>query len=257
MEISTLKKKSVFILDLDGTIYIDDSPIESAISFINNSKKEFYFVTNNTSKSIKNYVKKLSNMGIKSICKEQIITPICPLVDYLTENDINTVYTIATDSFKADLASFGITILEEPTEACEALILAYDTTLDYKKICDASRLLNLGKKYLATHIDINCPSKEFGLPDVGSFVSMFKTSTLREPQNYFGKPSPKMIESILNKHKKEDIVFVGDRIYTDKKLAENCGIDFCLVLSGETSLNDVKNFDKDFYIIEKLSEDLC
>ena len=254
MDISTIKDKKAFILDLDGTIYLGDTPIKGAINFINSSQYDFFYVTNNTSKSISDYVIKLQIMGITNVNPNQIITPIRPLLTYLKSENMQSVYAVATQSFKDDLRDNGITVINDTNESCDAFVLAYDTELTYSKICDAAELINKDIPYLATHIDINCPSPKGGLPDVGSFVKMFKASTNREPLQFFGKPSKHMIESILDTYSKDEVIFFGDRIYTDGKLAKNCDIDFCLVLSGETTLDDIKDIEKDFFILNELGD---
>ena len=98
-----------------------------------------------------------------------------------------------------------------------------------------------GVLFLATHPDLVCPSPEGPLPDVGSFIELYHAATGRRPQYIFGKPDPMVLAPLLVKYKKEDMIMVGDRLSTDKKLAENAGIDFCLVLSGEAKSEDLNS----------------
>ncbi len=87
--------------------------------------------------------------------------------------------------------------------------------------------------FLATHPDlVCCPSPEGPLPDVGSMIELYNTATGRRPQHIFGKPDPAVLAPLLARYDKKDMIMVGDRLSTDKKLAENAGIDFALVLSG-------------------------
>ena len=94
--------------------------------------------------------------------------------------------------------------------------------------------------FLATHPDLVCPSPEGPLPDVGSFISLYQTATGRSPQHIFGKPDPTVLAPLLKRYAKDEMVMVGDRLSTDKKLAENAGIDFSLVLSGEAVRADLE-----------------
>ena len=118
------------------------------------------------------------------------------------------------------------------SEGAEAVVLAYDTELTYEKLTHAALLLqNPEVAYLATHPDLVCPSPQGPLPDAGSFMSLFETATGRRPQHIFGKPDPAVLGTLLQSYDRKDMVMVGDRLSTDKKLAENAGIDFILVLS--------------------------
>jgi len=243
----SLKDKIAFVLDLDGTVYVGNQAIESSIEFINknSSKFRFYFMTNNTSNSKQVIINKLTKMGLKIINKDDIITPIDTLKIYLQKNSISKVYCVATNPFIEELKASDIEVLNyEEKEDIETLVLAYDTTIDYKKISEFGLLLEKDIPYLATHNDLVCPSERGFIPDVGSFIEMFKASNGRIPEKIFGKPNLDLLQPILKKYNKSEVVVVGDRLYTDKILAENCSVDFALVLTGETKIEELSGLDK-------------
>ncbi len=121
-----------------------------------------------------------------------------------------------------------------------AVILAYDTELTYEKLSRSALMLQKPEVlFLATHPDLVCPSPEGPLPDVGSMIELYNTATGRRPQHIFGKPDPAVLAPLLARYDKKDMIMVGDRLSTDKKLAENAGIDFALVLSGEATREDL------------------
>ena len=124
-------------------------------------------------------------------------------------------------------------------------MLTFDTELTYDKLRTISLLLQNKQsiKYLATHHDNVCPTDEGNIPDVGGFMKLIEMTTGRTPEIIFGKPNKELLSNILLKYKKEECAIVGDRIYTDKKLADNSGIDFILVLSGETTVDQVKKLE--------------
>lgn len=233
-------KKRCIVLDMDGTVYLGDKPIVNAVKCIQDHWRDadFFFLSNNTSKSPETYIKKLNGMGIPARI-EQLLSPVTPLVDFLRFNNIIKVYVVGNEDFKKDLLGRMPELILTDTDS-QAVILAYDTELTYKKLATAALLLqNPQVLFLATHPDLVCPSPEGPLPDVGSFIELFYTATGRRPQYIFGKPDPAVLAPLLAKYDRKDMVMVGDRLSTDKKLAENAGIDFALVLSGEATLEDL------------------
>lgn len=177
-------------------------------------------------------------MGIPAM-REQLLSPVTPLVEFLRANAIKRVYPVGNSDFQHDLAE-RMPELEFSHEGAQAVVLAYDTELNYEKLSRSALLLqNPETLFLATHPDLVCPSPEGPLPDVGSFIELYHTATGRRPQHIFGKPDPAVLGPLLKRYAREDMIMVGDRLSTDKKLAENAGIDFALVLSGEATLADL------------------
>lgn len=240
-DLNWINKKCI-VLDMDGTVYLGSIPIEGAVKFIKHHWNEtnFYFLSNNTSKSPDTYIKKLNGMGIPASLN-LLLSPVSPLVEFLRKNNITKVYPVGNNDFQTDLKQ-RMPEIEFTYENAQAVVLAYDTDLTYEKLSKSALLLqNSDILFLATHPDLVCPSPEGPLPDVGSFIKLYETATGRVPQFIFGKPDPAVLSPLLNKYDKKDMIMVGDRLSTDKKLAENAGIDFCLVLSGEAKLEDLKN----------------
>lgn len=236
-----LLQKKCFVLDMDGTVYLGDIPIAGTVSFIFRHWKaiDFYFLSNNTSKSPETYVKKLQKMGIP-VTVAQILSPVSPLVDFLRSQCISTAYVVGNTDFKVNLAQ-RMPELCQSEDGAQAVILAYDTELNYDKLAKSALLLQNRKVlFLATHPDLVCPSPEGPLPDVGSFLAMYEVATSRRPEYIFGKPDAAVLAPLLTRYAKEEIVMVGDRLSTDKSLAENAGIDFILVLSGEARREDLQ-----------------
>lgn len=236
-----LREKHCFVLDMDGTIYLGDIPIAGAVDFVRRhwDRLDFQFLSNNTSKSPESYVRKLNGMGIPAT-RERILSPVTPLVEYLRAEGIRTAYIVGNTDFQADLAR-RMPDLAQQEEGAQAVILAYDTELTYAKLCRSAVLLQKPEvRFLATHPDLVCPSPEGPLPDVGSFLALYETATGRRPDRIFGKPDPSVLAPLLVRHPLEHMVMVGDRLSTDKLLAENARMDFILVLSGEATRKDLE-----------------
>ncbi|UOD35905.1 HAD-IIA family hydrolase [Deferribacteraceae bacterium V6Fe1] len=243
----TLDGKKAFIFDLDGTVYLGDLPIENTINFIvtNYQKYKFYFMTNNTSKNLSDYIKRLNNFGIPATI-DRIISPLLPLIDYLNKENITKIYPVANTSMKNYLKErMPEIIFTENEKECEAVVLGFDTELTYEKLKSAALLLkNKNIKYLATHSDNVCPTDKGDIPDVGSFIALFEKTVSRTPEIIFGKPNKILLEPILKLYKESELAVFGDRVYTDKVLANNAGIDFVLVLSGEATRADVEGLER-------------
>lgn len=227
----------LFLLDMDGTLYISNTLIDGAIETLNRIESEgkrYCFLTNNSSHSYQEYLTKLKSFGLYG---EGILhTSVMSAAD-LIESKFKgkKVYALATDGVKNDLEKAGIKLVEESPDI---VLICYDTQLDYQRLTKACKYIAEGAVYIVTHSDKVCPSSDGNLPDVGSFISLIATVTERLPDYDCGKPSDIMASSILKRfdmpaHK---VAMVGDRLYTDIRFANNNDFKSVLVLSGETDI---------------------
>lgn len=234
-----LQRKKAFVCDLDGTLFMGSRPIEPAIRFVKEHAEDyaFFYLTNNTSKTPQAYLDKLSGAGVR-VCEEQILTPLITLETYIHEQGYTSVFDVANAIVHRHLCERlpGVRFGYEPG-VNQLVALAYDTELTYEKLRRAAALLNVtpAVDYVTTHGDACCPSEEGPIPDVGGVIALMRTTNGREPSHVFGKPSPSLLVPVLRSFTTEQIAVVGDRLYTDKAMADNAGIDFVCVLSGETT----------------------
>ena len=241
-----INSKKCFVFDLDGTVYLGDRPIQGTIDFIrrNLPRREIFFLTNNTSKNLDDYVEKLAGFGIQ-VGLERILSPLLPLVDYLRDQGIRCLYPVGNASFQAYLKERLPEVVFTSGNDCQAVVLGYDTELTYQKLADSCLLLQRPEvRFLSTHPDMVCPSAKGPLPDTGSFVKLYEGATGRLPELVFGKPNTLVLSPLLKRFRREEMVMVGDRLTTDKVLAENAGIDFILVLSGEAQCADLPSLER-------------
>lgn len=236
-----VRAKRCFVFDLDGTVYLGDRPIQPTIDFIkrNLGEKEIFFLSNNTSRNLAGYVAKLAGFGLE-VGIERILSPLVPLVDFLIETGIDRIYPVGNASLQGYLRQRMPNLAFTAGDDCQAVVLGYDTDLTYAKLETSCLLLQRpGVRFLATHPDRVCPSPRGPLPDVGSFLKLYEAATGRLPDRVFGKPNPAILAPLMKRFAPEAMVMVGDRLSTDMKLAENAGIDFILVLSGEARREDL------------------
>ncbi len=238
-------KKKVVFLDLDGTIYLGDNLIPGATGFLDYLKHKeihFYFLSNNSSRSKAAYVQRLKKLGVVT-SEEQIILSTDGVLAFLQQQKVKQVYVIGTESM---LGMFKERGFEVDSPHPEYIVLGFDTELTYKKLETAALHMNRGVPLLATHPDLVCPTPSGPIPDVGAMLALFEKASGKKPQQIFGKPNPEMVQHILAKHaaSPQEVVMIGDRIYTDMELAFRLGCDSILVLSGEARREDLEGLSQ-------------
>ena len=244
-----LQSKKLFLLDMDGTIYLDHDVFPETIPFLNAVKQKgarYLYLTNNSSKSVNAYVDKLASMGIEADADE-FLTSTDATVLYLKKHysKEDKIYAFGTASFREQIAEAGFSVVTELSDDVKLLLMGFDTELTFKKLEDACILLNRGVDYVATNPDIVCPTWYGSVPDCGSIANILEAATGRRPR-FIGKPNPEMLLLAVEKAglKKSDAVMIGDRLYTDIASGVNAGIDTVFVLSGEGTLKDLEKSDK-------------
>lgn len=254
-----LKNKKFFLLDMDGTIYLDNTLFDGTLDFLEKVRKnggKYLFVTNNSSKSTDAYIEKLNKIGIKSVA-DDFLTSTDATILYLNNNyPGKKFYVMGTKSFVKELSECGVNVTTELSSDIFGLVISNDTELNFKKLDDACILLGRGVEYIATNPDWVCPTWYGYVPDCGSFAEMLKRATGREPV-FIGKPKPDMLLLAMEKYgyTKEESVMIGDRLYTDIASGYNAGIDTIFVLSGEGTLKDAETSEtKPTYIMQNIRE---
>ncbi|MBQ6085931.1 MAG: HAD-IIA family hydrolase [Bacteroidaceae bacterium] len=235
-------------LDMDGTIYMGNSIFPFTIPFLEKLDGmgiSYSFLTNNPSKSIDDYLKKLSNMGIHAT-EEEIYNTTIATIDYIHTHypKAKKLFLLGTPSMISQFEKAGfISTSDDPDDLPDIIVAAFDMTLSYSRLCRAAWWISQGLPYIATNPDRVCPTNERTiLVDCGSICRCLESATGRKPDITLGKPDPNMLVGIRQqKHlQAEEIAMVGDRIYTDIAMAFNANALGCLVLSGETTLEVAK-----------------
>ena len=241
-----LTDKRLFLLDMDGTLYLDDALFPGTLPFLRRIREKggrYLFLTNNSSRGADAYVEKLRRLGIKST-PEDFLTSVDALILFLRKGDYQSkaLYAAGTESFRSQLRQAGFTVTADRDEA-EVLICGFDTELTFQKLEDACILLNRGAEFWATNPDWVCPTWYGSVPDCGSVCQMLTTATGRTPR-FLGKPRPDMVYLAMERtgFAPGQTVLLGDRIYTDIACGVNAGIDTVFVLSGEGTRADIEKF---------------
>lgn len=234
-------------LDMDGTIYMGMSLFDYTKPFLARLKQmgiTYSFLTNNPSTSIADYLKKLAGMGIEATADEMYTTALAT-IDYLKTHlpAAKRLFILGTPSMTSEFVKAGFEVAEDSADdRPDAVVVAFDKTLTYDRLCRAAWWIQQGLPYVATNPDRVCPTDQpTVLVDCGSICKCLEHATSRQPDITLGKPDPNMLSGIMQRYglRADEIAMVGDRIYTDVQMAFNAGAFGVLVLSGETTLDIV------------------
>ena len=252
----------LFVVDLDGTVYIGDHLIRGAAVFLsrveNDPDRDYVFFTNNTSKAPEVYVSKLAGMGL-DVPEEKIITAGDVCAAYIMKRYPGAcVYLNGTMILAESWRKKGIRLMGDAdsprdgaagkdaaefigiTEIPDVAVQSFDTSLTYRKLDRICHYVRNGVPFLATHMDINCPTEYGYAPDCGAMCALITASTGVSPR-YFGKPFPETVEMIteMTGYAAYEMAFIGDRVYTDVAAGVNNGAKGFLVLTGESDMRTV------------------
>lgn len=240
--LKALKNADCFVLDMDGTFNLGMEIIPGAMDFYNtavNAGKRIVFLTNNSSRDGAYYVEKLNNLGCPAK-KEDVYTSGMATCQYVVREYKNKkVYLLGTEHLKKEFVKYGITLVEESPDV---IVIGFDTTLDYEKMCKVCDFVREGLPYIATHPDNNCPTETGLIPDIGAMIAFIKASTDREPDIIIGKPYEEIARGLMQMTQlsKDKIAICGDRLNTDIATGVNFNILSICVLTGATNLKDIE-----------------
>lgn len=238
-----LSQKKLFLLDLDGTIYLEEALLPGAAEFLTWARERecaVRYLTNNSSRGVEAGLEKMRRLGVPAR-REEFLTAVEATIHYLQTKraPADVYYAVGTDSFCRQLTEAGFDLRRTPDADVMVVLCAFDTELTYQKVEDACRLLARGADFLATNPDLACPTLFGFIPDCGSICQLLENACGRRPV-YIGKPDPTMIQLAWEQtgYGPAETLMVGDRLYTDIACGVNAGTDTALVLTGEATAAD-------------------
>ena len=239
-----LRQKKLFLFDMDGTIYEEERLFEGALGLmerITDLQGRYVFITNNSSKSVKDYIAKVRRLGIEAD-EDNFFTSTQATAIYLNEHfPRQKVYCQGTASMLKELLDLGIDAFGEACEDAGVVLVGFDTELTSQKIRTTCAMLQKDIPFLATNPDLACPV-EFGfIPDCGSICQMLTNATGRKPL-FIGKPEATMVDFVREKfgYSRQETCVIGDRLYTDIATGIHAGVDAICVLTGEATREDIE-----------------
>ena len=254
-DVRRLQKIRCFVLDMDGTIYLSNRLFPFTIPFLNklaDTGRSYCFFTNNSTKHQQDYLDKLSGMGIP-VTESQVFLSTQVILEEMSRlHREDSFFIVGTPNLVEAFRRAGLRVFNPESEAPgsmpDVVILGFDTTLTYERISLACKYLRHGSAYYGVNMDYNCPVDDNGvldyIPDCGSIAKLVERSTGRFP-DFYGKPSRHALDYIIRHtgFKEEEIAVVGDRIYTDIAIANGTKALSIMVLTGETQLEDLEQYD--------------
>lgn len=259
-----------FVFDLDGTVYLGDAALPGAVAAIAELRrrgKQVLFVSNKPLEPRTAYAAKLTRLGIPTPAAD-VITSGYVLGHYLAEHEpALRYYLIGEASLRDELRSHGLTILEEyaeqdPREVIEpegvdGVIVAFDRTLDYRKLNTAYQALMRGARFYATNADKTCPMPGGAIPDAGGTLAALEAMTGRRLELLAGKPSTLTMTVARERLglPPELCMMVGDRLETDIAMGQQAGMLTAVTLTGVSKRADVARMSTPpSFVIENLGD---
>ena len=226
-----------FLLDMDGTFYLGENLIPGSLDFIRRVEetgRDFLFLTNNSSHNADFYVQRLKRMGL-NVGREKVLTSGEATAAVLKETyPGKRTFVLGNEFLLEEMREAGVAV--DQTDP-EIVVVGYDTTLDYKKMTAVCDFVRAGLPYIATHPDFNCPTETGFAPDIGAIMAFIEASTGRRADLVVGKPHTGIVQAALRRTGLQvgQLAMVGDRLYTDIETGLKSGMLSILVMSGETT----------------------
>lgn len=237
-----LAKLRHIVFDMDGTIYLGRTLFDTTrplLALLDEMGIGYSFVTNNSSRSRAGYAAHLSELGIDA-APESIVTSAHATIHHLRQAvpDARRLFVLTTDVALEDWRLGGFEIVEDSPDA---VVVSFDVNLNYERLCRTAYWISRGLPYVATHPDRVCPTdRPTVLPDCAAICALLETATGRAPDAIPGKPNPTMLREILDRYalSADAVGMVGDRLYTDVRMARDAGVLAVLTLTGEATADD-------------------
>ena len=253
--------KKLVIFDMDGTIYLGKDLIDGAkecFNYLKDNNIDYVFFTNNSSHSLESYYEKITNFDIPSSFERNYYSSTEVTINYLKEKGVKKLFVIGNKFFREKLSDFELVPTYDKNIKVDAVLIAFSTELVYDELRSAALYLETQDPlYIATNLDYRCPIEDgLYIPDCGGMAEWLYLTTGKRPI-VMGKPNTEMIHFLKKKFDVTDdeVLVIGDRIYTDILVGVNANVTSVMVLSGETKLEELKNYDySPTYIIDSIKD---
>ena len=254
--------KKLIIFDMDGTIYLGKNLFDGALEtfkYLKDHNIEYVFFTNNSSHDLEFYYRKMSNFGISCSLEHNFYSSTEVTISYLKEKGVKNIFVVGNKCLKDKLEKhFALVDKYDPDLKVDAVVTGFSTELVYAELRDACLYLQTRDiPFIATNGDYRCPIEDgLYIPDCGGMCEWIYLCTGKRAK-VLGKPNPEIIDYLAKQFNvtKDEIMVVGDRLYTDILVGVNAGVDSLCVLSGESSLEDVKNYEyQPTYILDSIKD---
>ena len=259
---SFLKKVSVsmrykgYLIDLDGTMYKGNEPIDGAkqfIDYLNDENIPYVFITNNSTLPREAVVEKLGSFGITTTI-EHVLTSATATANYIKAEKANArCYVIGEAGLQQAFHDASITMTDVD---CDYVVVGLDRNITYEKLSKACLLIRNGATFLSTNKDAAIPTEKGLVPGNGALTASIAVSTGVEPV-FIGKPEKTMADEALKLIGMDcaNVLMIGDNYETDISFGIRANIDTLMVLTGFSKVSSLENVaEKPTYVRANLIE---
>lgn len=247
------------VLDLDGTVYRGGELVPGAAAAVDRLRERglaLVFLSNNPTKSRRDYVERLRDFGIEAR-EEEILSSGTLTARYLAEHHADDrLFVVGSSGLREQLRAAGLVTTDDP-ERAEAVVGSFYRGFDYDTLRESYYALRDGVPFVGTDPDMVVPVADGVVPGSGAIIRSMAGIAERDPDRVLGKPSPEAAETVLDAlgTQPEETLVVGDRPGTDITLGERVGATTVLVLSGVTDRDDLadSSVDRD-YVLDSLAD---
>ena len=250
------KQYKGYLIDLDGTMYRGNEPIEAAAAFVDKLNKKdipYLFLTNNSTSTPAAVSEKLNQMNIKST-PEHVFTSSLATAKYIKHKKVDAhCFVVGETGLPDALEGEGLTVSDEN---CDYVVVGLDRAITYEKLAKACLAVRKGAEFISTNSDIAIPTERGLLPGNGALTSVITVSTGKQP-TFIGKPETIIMDEALNVLglSKQETLMVGDNYHTDILAGIHSGVDTLMVFTGVTPYEDYPTLvEKPTYYVRNLQE---
>src|SRR5262249_47937676 len=234
--LARLRAAAAFLLDLDGTLYVDDDLLPGArelVELLDGRGIPRLYLTNNSAAAAEDYRARLARLGIPARREDVLTSGDATIAHLLADTPHRSAYVVGTPALVGAFSAAGIDVAAADPDC---VVVGFDTTVTYAKLERACRLLFAGKPFYATHPDRTCITREGLVPDVAAIIAACQATTGRAPK-ILGKPMPEMVAAAMARLGTAPgaTVIVGDQLDTDMTMAARSRLLRLPVLSAETA----------------------
>ncbi|CAN0135736.1 unnamed protein product [Ectocarpus sp. 4 AP-2014] len=261
-ERALVSKYEAFVFDCDGVLWGGSHAIEGSLDTVKalrRAGKRTFFVTNNSSKSRRQYCVKLEGFGVHGVGVEDIVTSGSAIAAYvkLSHPDVRTVYMIGEEGLEEELEMVGLMVVKEDARPAPgmtedefrenitdpevgAVVVGLDTSFGFRQLCVASSYIQSGAHFLGTNPDVADRVGSLLMPGTGPMLASIQAASGVAPV-VVGKPNPLLIRQLMDQNglAASKTLMVGDRLDTDIMFGNAGGVSSALVLTGVSEMSDV------------------